>query len=206
VLLRDVADELLDEDGLADARASEQADLAALHVRGEEVDDLDPGLEDLDLRLELLELRRVAVDRPPLVVSELVLLVDHRAEHVEEPAEGRLAHRDGDRGTRVDHVGAAAQSVRRVHRDRADPVVSEVLLHLRDQRDGLAVVGRRNLDLEGVVDLGQLAGKDGVEDDSSDLDDLPDVSVLVRHSRSWLGDRSESIRAEIAAGRFPGGA
>ena len=33
VLLRDVVDELLDEDGLPDARAAEEADLAALHVR-----------------------------------------------------------------------------------------------------------------------------------------------------------------------------
>ena len=58
VLGGDVADQLLDEHGLADAGAAEEADLAALHVRGEQVDDLDAGLEDLDRRLELLEGRR----------------------------------------------------------------------------------------------------------------------------------------------------
>ena len=47
VLLGDVADQLLDQHGLADAGAAEQADLAALGVGGEQVDDLDPGLEDL---------------------------------------------------------------------------------------------------------------------------------------------------------------
>src|SRR5918999_800726 len=47
VLLRDVPDELLDEHGLADAGAAEQADLAALGVWGEQVYDLDAGLEDL---------------------------------------------------------------------------------------------------------------------------------------------------------------
>ena len=47
VVLRDALDHLLDEDGLADAGAAEQADLAALHVRGEQVDDLDAGLEQL---------------------------------------------------------------------------------------------------------------------------------------------------------------
>src|SRR3712207_9489465 len=40
VLLGEVVDELLDEDGLADAGAAEQADLAALRIRGEEVDEI----------------------------------------------------------------------------------------------------------------------------------------------------------------------
>ena len=48
----------MDEHGLADAGAAEQADLAALAVRGEQVDDLDAGLEDLDLRALLDERRR----------------------------------------------------------------------------------------------------------------------------------------------------
>ena len=38
VLLRDVVDQLLDQDGLADAGAAEEADLAALDVRGDQVD------------------------------------------------------------------------------------------------------------------------------------------------------------------------
>ena len=43
VRLGDVVDQLLDEHGLADARAAEQADLAALGVGREQVDDLDAG-------------------------------------------------------------------------------------------------------------------------------------------------------------------
>ena len=57
------------------------------------------------------------------------------AEHVPEPAERLLADRDGDRRAGVDHVDAARDAVRRVHRDRADAVVAEVLLHLCDQVD-----------------------------------------------------------------------
>src|SRR6266849_5656851 len=53
VLIGDVADELLDDDGLAGAGASEQPDLRALGEGAHEVDDLDPSLEDLDLRLLL---------------------------------------------------------------------------------------------------------------------------------------------------------
>ena len=48
--LRDIVDQLHDQHGLADARAAEQADLAALGVRREQIDDLDAGDEDLRLR------------------------------------------------------------------------------------------------------------------------------------------------------------
>src|SRR6266567_1376660 len=66
-VLGDPGDHLLDEHGLADAGAAEQADLAALDVRGEQVEDLDPGLQDLRSGLELVERRRVAVDPPALL-------------------------------------------------------------------------------------------------------------------------------------------
>jgi peptide chain release factor 1 len=98
VLLRDVVDQLLDENRLADSRAAEEADLAAPHERRDQVDDLDPGLEDLDLRREVAEAWRVAVDRPALhTVGWCFLLVDRLADHVPEPAEGLLADRHRDR-------------------------------------------------------------------------------------------------------------
>ena len=50
VLLGEVVDELLDQHGLADAGAAEQADLAALRVGREQVDDLDARLEHLGRR------------------------------------------------------------------------------------------------------------------------------------------------------------
>ena len=50
VLGGEVVDQLLDQHGLADAGAAEQPDLAALGVGGEQVDDLDAGLEHLDRR------------------------------------------------------------------------------------------------------------------------------------------------------------
>ena len=50
VRLGDVVDQLHDQHGLADAGAAEQADLAALGVGREQVDDLDAGDEDLRFR------------------------------------------------------------------------------------------------------------------------------------------------------------
>ena len=63
VLGRDVVDQLLDDDGLAHARAAEQADLAALQERLDQVDDLDAGLEHLLAGRLLVERRRLAMDR-----------------------------------------------------------------------------------------------------------------------------------------------
>ena len=99
VLGGDVADQLLDEHGLAHAGTAEEADLAALDVRREQVDDLDAGLEDLDGRLELLEARRAAGGsasaRPrPSSPSSI-----GRAEDVEDPPERRPG-RPGRRSAR----------------------------------------------------------------------------------------------------------
>ena len=78
--------------------------------------------------------RRVAVDRPALGAAGGALLpVDRVAEHVPEPAERHVADGHRDRRARVDHVGAAREAVGRVHRDGADAVVAEMLLHLRDR-------------------------------------------------------------------------
>ena len=91
MLLGEVVDELLDEHGLADAGAAEQADLAALGVRREQVDDLDAGLEHLRRRREVLDVRGGAVDRPALLVLDVAGEVDRLAEQVEDAAERRLA-------------------------------------------------------------------------------------------------------------------
>ena len=67
VLLGEVVDELLDDDRLADAGAAEQADLAALGVGREQVDDLDAGLEHLRRRRQVGRRRGGPVDRPALL-------------------------------------------------------------------------------------------------------------------------------------------
>src|SRR5919198_258734 len=86
VLLGDVADELLDEDGLAETGAAEEAHLPALHEGGDEVDDLDPRVEDLDRRLEVLERGSGPVDRPALLRLHVLELVDGLPEDVEDPS------------------------------------------------------------------------------------------------------------------------
>ena len=131
----DVVDQLLDQDRLADAGAAEEADLAAAYERGEQVDDLDAGLEDLDLRREVARTSggsRWIGQRS--TSSAVAPLVDRLADDVPDPAERRVADGHADRRAGVDDVDAAREAVGRVHGDGADAVVAEVLLHLGDQR------------------------------------------------------------------------
>ena len=130
VLARHVADQLLNQDGLAKPRAPEQADLAALDERRDQVDHLQTGLEDLGRRLKVLEAGRVAVDRPAFVGLDRRVRVDRLTEHVEDSSQRGLPDRHGDRCTSVDHVDAARDPVRRIHGDGADAVVAEMLLNL----------------------------------------------------------------------------
>ena len=177
VLQRHVVDQLLDEDGLAGSGSTEEPDLAAFHERRDQVDDLDAGLERLHLRREVAEARRVTMDRPALdALGYRASFVDRIADHVPEASERRRADGNGDRRAGVHARRAARQAVGRVHGHGANPVVAEVLLHLRDQRAGRVAFG--DLDLEGGVDLREPVGKDGVDDDALDLDDPARVRAV----------------------------
>ena len=183
VLLGEVVDELLDEHRLADAGAAEQADLAALGVGREQVDDLDAGLEHLGRRGQVLDRRGAArwIGQRSLT-SIGVALVDRLAEQVEDAPERDVADRHGDRAAGVDDLDAAREAVGRVHRDRAHAVVAEVLLDLADEvrADAVVVAGRALAgDDHRVVDLGQLVREDGLDDDALDLLDPADVAALV---------------------------
>ena len=172
VVGRHPLDHLLDEHRLAHAGAAEEADLAALHVGLEEVDDLDAGLEHLRLRLELVEVRGVAVDLPPILdVGELRLLdVERLADHVEHVAQHAVAHRHGDAVTEVAHERAALEAVGGLEADGAHAAVADLLRDLGRDDDGLALEHGVHLDRE--VDLGQRVGRElDVDDRARDGDD-----------------------------------
>ena len=82
----------MNQHGLADAGAAEQADLAALGVGADQVDDLDAGLQDLGGGLLLLIAGGGAVDGPVarsvgggLVVHRLAQQVEHAAQALRRP-------------------------------------------------------------------------------------------------------------------------
>ena len=63
MLLGDVVDELLNDDRLADAGATEESDFAALEEGLDEIDDLDAGLEHFGAGGLLIEGRSQAMNR-----------------------------------------------------------------------------------------------------------------------------------------------
>jgi len=140
VLLRDVVDELHDDDRLPHAGAAEEADLPAALVGREQVDHLDAGLERLHLRLLVGELGRLAMDRVALAGDDGPALVDRLADHVHDAAEGRFADRNGDALARIAHLLAAGQPVGRVHRDRPDRLLAEVQRHLDTRFQGWSLM------------------------------------------------------------------
>ena len=84
VFLGDVVDQLLDQHGLSYPRAPEQADLPALCVGGQQVNDLDPRLKDHRRRVLVLIVRRRAVDRIVTLRLYGALLVNRLAQHIEQ--------------------------------------------------------------------------------------------------------------------------
>ena len=153
MLRRDVVDQLEHVHGLADAGAAEQADLAALGERADQVDHLDAGFEQFDRGRQLVELGRGLVDRAALVGLDRADLVDRAAEHVHDAAERARADRHRDRRAGVRHLHAAAQAVGGAQRDAAHHAVAELLLDL----EGEALFGQRarsvSSSIERVVDL-----------------------------------------------------
>ena len=181
MLLGDVVDQLHDENGLADAGAAEEADLAASGVRSQEVDDLDPGGECLDLGGLVHERRSFTVDAVLFLVADRAHLVNRLADDVQDAAQGLLADRDRDLLAHVEDLLATNQTVGGVHRDGSDCVLAEVLGNFQDQVE-LLVVDRRVGDPKSVVNRGEHARLEFDVDNRAD--DLRYFSEVLTHVTS----------------------
>ena len=150
----DAGDQLGQDDGLAQAGTTEEADLTAANEGGEQVDDLDAGLELLGLGRKLLECGRIAVDRPSLRCFDVPAAVDRVAKQVEHTAECALSDRNAHRVPGVEHGHAAHEAVGGSQGHATDAVAAQVLLDLTGQFD-LHALGF-SVDLQGVEDVGQV--------------------------------------------------
>ncbi|EAA00316.4 AGAP012078-PA [Anopheles gambiae str. PEST] len=145
VRLGDVVDQLHDEYGLADAGTTEQADLAALRVRGQQVHHLDARHQDLLLDAHLDELGRLGVDRRRQVRVDRAALIDRLADHVNDATERLRPDRDTDGRTGVQHALATHQTLRTVHGDGAHRVLTQMLRNLQHQPGAAALHLQREL-------------------------------------------------------------
>ena len=187
--LGDVVDQFLDQHGLADAGAAEQADLAALGVRREQVDDLDAGDEDRGFGRLVDEQRGLGVDVGEQVAADRAALVDRLADDVHDAAERHRADGHADLAAGGGDALAAGQALGRVHGDRADEVLAEMLGDLEDEAVAI-IVG-----LERGEDRRKLALERDVDDRADDLRDRADEVAAGRGggrrqpSWAWWGRR-----------------
>src|SRR3954469_1344505 len=110
-----------------------------------------------------------------------------------------------DRAAGVAHRCAAGDAVGGVHGHRAHAVVAEMLLHLADERVGVALaVLRRHIDLERVVDLGELVVREhGLDDDARDLLHPADATGLaLRAAVAGVRGRLLVLRLSAACAGF----
>ena len=139
-----VVDQLLNQHRFADARAAEQADLAALGVRLKQVDDLDARLENLHGGALLLKGGRLAVDAALGGIGRhVVAAVDRLAEDVEHAPERRLADGHLNRAPRGAHSHAAGETVAPGEHDAAHGVLADMLGDLHHALDAITLDGER---------------------------------------------------------------
>mmetsp|Transcript_102262 Transcript_102262/g.266755 ORF Transcript_102262/g.266755 Transcript_102262/m.266755 type:complete len:210 (+) Transcript_102262:1012-1641(+) len=165
-------DQLHDHDRLADARTTEETNLASLRVRREQVDDLNACQQLLSRGVHLREGRRGAVDGIGLLRANRAQLIDGLPDNVDDAAERLLTHRHLDGRTRVQHLLAASEAVGPVHGNGAHHVLTQVLGHLQHQAMLEA------LHLQRVQDGRQGALELHVHDGTDDLRDLTRNGLL----------------------------
>src|SRR5579872_429612 len=179
VILGDVIDQLHYDDGLADASAAEQSDLAALQKRLDQVDDLHAGFEHFSSRGLLVECRSETVNRHSLLVLDRAQLIDRLADHVHDATKRAPSHRHGDRAALVDRFHAAHHTFSGFHSDAAHAAFAEVLLHFKNDLDGAGDIEAVADDLQGLIDRRQVAfGELHIDRRSCDLND---VSYVLWH-------------------------
>ena len=134
VLGGDVADQLLDEDGFADARAAEQSDLAAADVGRHEVDDLDAGLEHDRGRILFVDFGRCRGGSGCIALAATGL-----SESIALPSTLKIRPSVASpTGTVIGApvsctVGAAHHALGAAHRETADLIVAEFALDFERQ-------------------------------------------------------------------------
>ncbi len=108
---RDVVDQLHDQDGLAYAGAAEQADLTALGIGADQVNDLDTGLQDLGSRRLIFISGSRPVDRPFLRSLGRGHFIYRLAQQIEYTTQAFFTDGNRDRSACIDSVRSSDDSV-----------------------------------------------------------------------------------------------
>src|SRR4029077_9171693 len=168
--------------GLADARAAEQTDLATFDVRLHQVHNLDAGLEHFQVGGLIFQSRSGAVNGIVSVGDDGTELVNRFAEHAHHAAQRCTTDRDDNGLARVEGLHSADHAFGRLHGDRADAPVAEVLLHFHGHVERFRQVVAFAGDAHRVVNRGQVSGLElNIQDWSNYLDHVSYCCVLLGH-------------------------
>ena len=172
----DRVDQFLHQDGLTDTGTAEEADLAALDVRTQEVDDFDAGLQDLDFRLLLLKRRSGFVNDVFFHIPlQFFQTVDRLTEQIEHSSQNRFTDRDLNGLAGIDRLHASGETVGLRKSDASDFIIADILFHFTGDR---LVVER---DDDRVIEFRQPVIKAHIDDRA---DDRYDFSYIFVHDSS----------------------
>ena len=182
-----VADELLNQYGLADTCTAEQANLTAAGVGCQQVDDLNTGLQNLYNRALLGKRRRIAMNRPGFRALDRFSVVNRVTQHVEHTAEHFLADRNFDRLAGRDDFHTATQTLTGREHDAAHGVAADMLCDLHDLTAAVQRHGQRFIDFRELAVI-----EHDVNDWAKHLDDdafmlhkgIPSLSEMNDHGRT----------------------
>ena len=136
VILGHVVDQFHDDDRLAHTGAAEEADLAALEERLNQIDDLDARLEHLLVGALFVKQRSGPVNGHARLFADGAEIVHRLADDVNHAAQRLFAHRHADGSAQVDGLHAANHAVGGFHRNRAHAPLAQVLLDFENYRNG----------------------------------------------------------------------
>ncbi|MNE24669.1 hypothetical protein D3C80_1179660 [compost metagenome] len=111
VLLRDVVDQFLDGYGFTNTGTAEQADLTALGIWCQKVDNLDSCFQDFCLCGQFIKGRSQTVNRVTLSCYNFSTVINRVTQHVEHAAQCSCTNRNGDWTALVKGFNSADKSV-----------------------------------------------------------------------------------------------
>ena len=132
MFLCDIIDKFLDKHRLADSRSTKQSDFSSLEIRLQEVYNLDSREEHLLRSCKVFELWRFTMNRKGTILIQLGDSVNGFAHDIHDASPDLRAHGHRYGRIRAGHLESAAESVGTVHRNSADSVLADMLLHLKD--------------------------------------------------------------------------
>ena len=139
VELGDIVNQFHDHDSLADAGATERADLSTLQEGADQIDNFDPCGKQLRRGRLVHERRRGTMDGIVLLRLDRSAFIHGVPGHIEYPAHHAFADGHGDRRAGVCDLEAALQAFGARHRNCPHPLVPKMLLHFERDFRGLAL-------------------------------------------------------------------